>query len=279
LAEHQAFDAQEAAIRKQQATSIGAGAGVAALIALVLGLTGTRRDEAASTESAPAGFSLGLSIEEGVVSHAKPLKGSPAAAATPAAAVPSSQPAAPAAQAPPAASPSPALQAVQMRSTVVLKAAADLSTDFGRVRDSEELGRLLNRAADMLDASGLIVWIAENDSLRPALSHGYSPNMLARMSSMPRTADNAAAAACRTGALQIVLSKPGGPQGAIVAPILTADGCAGALSAEIKDGGEGSEAVQAVATIVAAHLASVVAAAPAETTATEQPQQTRAAHA
>jgi len=66
-----------------------------------------------------------------------------------------------------------------------------------------------------------------------------------------------------------VLSKPGGAAGAIVAPILTADGCIGALSAEIKSGGEGSEAVQSVATIVAAHLASVVAAAPPEAAAAE----------
>ena len=50
---------------------------------------------------------------------------------------------------------------------------------------------------------------------------------------------------------------------AIVAPILGADGCLGALSAEIKDGGEASEAVQAVATIVAAHLAGLLAINPA----------------
>jgi hypothetical protein len=42
LAEHQAFDAQEAAVRKQQASIIGAGAGVAALISLLLGVTGAR---------------------------------------------------------------------------------------------------------------------------------------------------------------------------------------------------------------------------------------------
>jgi hypothetical protein len=79
------------------------------------------------------------------------------------------------------------------------------------------------------------------------------------MPAVPRSADNAAAAAYRTGSQQIVLSRPGGAPGAIVAPILGADGCIGALTAEIKDGGEGSEAVQAVTTIVAAHLASVLA--------------------
>jgi CHASE3 domain sensor protein len=268
IAEHQAFDAQEAAVRKQQASIIGAGAGVAALIALLLGATGGRRHEgSAAEESSGRGLRLGLTIEEGVVSHAKPATAAVSQRAT------ASRPA-------PTASPTvPAPQAVQMRSTVVLKAAADLSTEFGRARDEEELGRLLGRAADMLDASGLIVWITDGDALRPVLSHGYSPAMLARMSAMPRSADNAAAAACRTGSLQIVLSKPGGTQGAIVAPILTASGCMGALSAEIKDGGEGSEAVQAIAAIVAAHLAGVVAAAPAGAAAPEQPVQPKAAHA
>jgi GAF domain-containing protein len=80
---------------------------------------------------------------------------------------------------------------------------------------------------------------------------------------VPRKADNAAAAAYRSGTLQIVLSRPGGSSGAVVAPILTADGCIGALSAEIRSGGETSEGVQALAAIFAAQLAGVLAAAPA----------------
>jgi hypothetical protein len=87
------------------------------------------------------------------------------------------------------------------------------------------------------------------------------------MSAVPCTADNAAAAAYRTGTLQIVQSRAGHAAtapGAIVAPILGTDGCIGALSAEIKNGGEGSEAVQAIAAIVAAQLASILAITPAE---------------
>jgi hypothetical protein len=80
------------------------------------------------------------------------------------------------------------------------------------------------------------------------------------MPAVPRSSDNAAAAAYRTGLLQIVLSRPGGSAGALVAPLLTPEGCAGALSAEIRNGGEGSEAVQALAVIFAAHLAGIFAA-------------------
>jgi hypothetical protein len=49
----------------------------------------------------------------------------------------------------------------------------------------------------------------------------------------------------------------------VVAPVLTADGCIGVLSAEIRDGGEASETVQALAAIVAAQLAGVLASTPA----------------
>ena len=88
--------------------------------------------------------------------------------------------------------------------------------------------------------------------------------MIARIPPVPRTADNAAAAAYRSGTLQIVLSRPGVSSGAVVAPILSADGCIGALSAEIRGSGETSELVQALATIFASHLAVVLAATPSE---------------
>jgi hypothetical protein len=54
-----------------------------------------------------------------------------------------------------------------------------------------------------------------------------------------------------------VTSRPNGPLGAVVAPLLSADGCVGALTAEVKDGGEKSEQVQALASIFAAQLAGI----------------------
>ena len=121
----------------------------------------------------------------------------------------------------------------------------------------------------MIDASGLIVWVgsATGGDLRPVLAYGYSAEMIARIPPVARSADNAAAAAYRSGTLQIVLSRPGGTGGAVVAPILAADGCIGALSAEIRSGGETSDSVQALAAIFAAHLAGVLATAPASATA------------
>jgi hypothetical protein len=149
-----------------------------------------------------------------------------------------------------------------------IKAAAQLCTELGRVGDPEELKTLLGRAAELLDASGLMLWMASasGGELRPALAHGYDPQTLARIPPVPRSAGNAAAAAFRSATLQVVPSRPGSAKGAIVAPMLSADGCIGVLSAEMRDGAEASETVQAIAALLAAQLAGVVASplAPAE---------------
>src|SRR5260221_13576981 len=92
----------------------------------------------------------------------------------------------------------------------VLKAAADLAVAFGKVNEAAELTRLMARTADILDASGVIVWMGNSvgGDLRPVLVHGYSQQSLSRMAKVQRSADNAAAAAYRTGELQIVPSRP-----------------------------------------------------------------------
>ena len=147
------------------------------------------------------------------------------------------------------------------------KAVGELCTDIGRVTDLEQLRALLGRMAQLLDASGLVLWSASPSGaeLQPALTHGYAPQTVARIPPVPYTADNAAAAAYRTGKLQIVPSRPGSSvKGAIVAPVISVDGCIGVLSAELRGGAETSDSVQAIAAILAAQLAGVVAAAPAQ---------------
>src|SRR5204863_2596281 len=162
------------------------------------------------------------------------------------------------------ASPMPALPVPSRPAGPVLKAAAQLCTDLGRVSDLDELRGLVARAADVMDASGLVVWLgdAAGGDLRPVIAHGYSNQVLARMPAVPRSADNAAAAAYRVGQLQIVLARPGSASGAVAAPLLSSEGCIGTLSAEIRGGGETSDSVQALATIFAAQLAGVIATTP-----------------
>jgi hypothetical protein len=155
-----------------------------------------------------------------------------------------------------------------------LKDAAALCTDLGRVRDAEELTALLGRAAGVMDARGVIVWLGApgGPALQPVLSAGDAPELMSQMTPVARGADNAAAAAYRTGRFQIVLARPGVSDGAVVAPLLSPDGCIGALTAEMKSGSETSDAAQALASIFAAQLTGVLASSlPAAPALDEEP--------
>jgi hypothetical protein len=149
-------------------------------------------------------------------------------------------------------------------STPIMKVASEICTDLARVNESADLEKLLGRAADLMDASGLVVWMGNSvgGELRPVAAHGYSAQTIAKMPAVPKNANNAAAAAYRTGALQIVLARPGTSSGALVAPLLTPDGCIGALSAEIKGRGETSDSTQSLSILFAAQLASVLGPVP-----------------
>ena len=96
----------------------------------------------------------------------------------------------------------------------VLKTAAQLCTGFARVQDVNDVQRLLARASDAMDAAGLVVWLgnSEGADLQPVLTQGYSAETRARLPNVPRAANNAAAAAYRSGHVQIVRSRPGGSE-------------------------------------------------------------------
>lgn len=150
--------------------------------------------------------------------------------------------------------------------------AAQVCTDLARVLESKQLPKLLERTAGVLEASGIIVWVAElaGSRLNAAMSFGYSDQVMTRMGSIHRDANNAAAAAYRTGEMRIVNGDTF-TNGALVMPLLTADGCIGVLSAEMKGGSEKDESSQALAAIFAAQLATLVspsiAAAPPQAAA------------
>jgi len=150
----------------------------------------------------------------------------------------------------------------QRRINVDLAAAAAVCTDLSRITATSALPGLLGRAAVVLDASGLILWISAGEQLFPVMAHGYSNDMLARMNPIARDAENAAASAWRTGQLAVVPAAATGGQGAIVTPLFGLHSCIGVLSAELRQG-ENSPSVQAVATMIAAQLSTVVPAWPA----------------
>lgn len=135
-------------------------------------------------------------------------------------------------------------------------AVAQLCTEFGRVENTSQVQRLLGEAATILDATGLVVWVwdAPAGGLRPALAHGYSDKVLAQLRAVGRDEDNATAAAFRS-ARTCAIEGSDHVSGALVVPLLTAEGCAGVLAIELPNGREQTASVRAAATIFAALLA------------------------
>ena len=144
-----------------------------------------------------------------------------------------------------------------------LAAAAHLCTELGRVMQTRDVPPLLEGAAKVLNAIGLIVWIWDphGTALRPALAHGYPDDVLAQLPGVPRDADNATATAFRSAETRIVNGSDLA-SGAVVVPLMTPRGCGGVLAVELKHGRENNESVRALAMIFAAQLATLVGFVP-----------------
>jgi hypothetical protein len=148
--------------------------------------------------------------------------------------------------------------------------AASVCTALSRVATAAEIPPVLARAAAVLDASGLIVWMGAGEELFAATSHGYHPRVLSRLGPIRRNSENATAAAWRACTLRVVQGDLSN-NGAVVAPMFGpstslgpwSDGCIGVLTVEIRDGRENDPTTQAVASMFAAQLATVLAAWPA----------------
>ena len=136
---------------------------------------------------------------------------------------------------------------------------ASLCSELARVSETRALPSALERAAALLDATGVVLWIADPDGreLNPIVSHGYSPQLVTRLGTIPRDAENATAAAFRTALVQTVRADAVS-NGAIAAPLVTPAGCVGVMAAEVRSGGEKHDGKLAAAAIVAAQLAALV---------------------
>jgi hypothetical protein len=155
-----------------------------------------------------------------------------------------------------------------------LPAVADICSAFARVEDPRELHGLLERTAKALEATGLIIWMPEGaqGTLRPVLAYGYAPLSLTRMGTIDPGADNATAVAYRTRSVQMVVAEAHSC-GAIVAPLVTSDGCSGTMSVELKEGIRTTPQLKAVATILASQLATLIT--PSTPSAAQEPPPAR----
>jgi hypothetical protein len=142
---------------------------------------------------------------------------------------------------------------------VSIAEAASVCTELGRASQSIELTNLLDRAAKVLNASGVVVWMASADGreLYPAASAGYNEDLLARIGPIPRSGNNVTASAVRAGAPR-TSSRVGQSAASLAVPLLTPLGAVGVFSAEVKGIASVDETRLAVARIFAAQLASLV---------------------
>src|SRR5688572_6425454 len=143
-----------------------------------------------------------------------------------------------------------------------LTAAAALCVDFSRVTTAAALPELLGRAASILDAPGIILWMAAGEELFAVTAYGYPEQVLVKVGPLARRTDNATASAWREGRM-VTVAGVGTGNAAIVAPLFGPDSCIGVLAVEVRRGGDSDPAAQAVVTMFAAQLATIVSAWPA----------------
>jgi len=140
-----------------------------------------------------------------------------------------------------------------------LSLLASLCVDMGKVTDARDLDPLLARAAALMGARGLMVWLAEpgGGCLALVAACGYDAELVARLGVIPRDADNLTAAAFRADAPATGGATSTRPA-AVAVPLPTAGGPGGVLAAELQTG-RSDELVQvtAIAGVVAAQLASL----------------------
>jgi len=142
--------------------------------------------------------------------------------------------------------------------------AAALCTDIARVSDSQEIGALLGRAAGLLNATGLVLWMASDarDGLVPAATAGYDERLVSRIGSISRDDENLTAKAFREAASRTSKARHGSAA-ALAVPLVAPSGAVGVLTAELRESPDVDAQQLAIATIVAAQLSMLLANAAA----------------
>jgi hypothetical protein len=240
-------------LRGWELVVLGAGAGIALLLMLLL-VPVPRSSESAAGDESAGGLHLHPDLGDGIVSRAQATDAAQASAAAP----PQSRASGDAAKGDTLGDIDFALDGRGAAKGPNLEAVADLCSSLARVQDTRELPGLLERTAKALDATGVIVWMPDGPqgTLRPVLAHGYASLALSRMGIIHPAADNATATAYRTKSV-VVVPAEALASGAVVAPLVSSEGCSGAMAVELREGVEPTPQVRAVATIVAAQLATM----------------------
>ena len=139
-----------------------------------------------------------------------------------------------------------------------LHEVGEICADLSTLSDLGALTGALERAAGVLEAGGVIVWIAANDgnTLSPVASHGFDQKMVSRIGRIPRDSANLTAASYRDNIPRVSAATATAPAALAVA-LCGPTGPVGVLSVELKTGVPADEARVALATIFAAQLATL----------------------
>lgn len=139
-----------------------------------------------------------------------------------------------------------------------VRETSEICADLSALSDPGALQGTLARVSKLLDATGLIVWVASNDgtSLSPVATHGFDATLVARIGKVPRDGANLTASSFRDNAPKISAPTTTAPAALAVA-MCGPTGPAGVLSVELKPGQSVDEAKVALASIIAAQLATL----------------------
>ena len=172
----------------------------------------------------------------------------------------------------PVAEPVPAPAPIELPPPVNLIPAAELCADIARVDSAEALASLVDRAAGVIGASGIVVWLTAGDDseLVPVLAHGYGPHLRAMLGTLPLSAENVTTRAWHTGRLQFV-DGDARSRGGLAAPMFQGARRTGVLSVELAHGTSAGELQRALTGILASQFATAVAPQPVEPAAATTP--------
>jgi hypothetical protein len=172
-------------------------------------------------------------------------------------------------QAPPAPQPPVIMPGIEINA---LKEVSELCSDLSALSDPGALEGALGRVSTLLNATGLIVWIASNDNsaLSPVATHGFDPRLVNRIGRIPRDSSNVTAAAFRENQSK-VSAATGTMPAALAVPLCGPTGPSGVLSVELKAGQAVDDQKVALAVIFGAQLATLAMPIPAAAPQAEAP--------
>jgi hypothetical protein len=145
-----------------------------------------------------------------------------------------------------------------------LQTVGEICADLSALADPGALSGALERAAAVLNASGVIVWVASNDgsTLSPVATHGFDQKLVSRFGRIARDSSNMTAAAFRENAARASAASDGAPA-AIAVALCGPTGPVGVLTAELQSGIVADDGRVALARIFAAQLATLAMPVPA----------------